>query len=851
MDKKARIKVWQVRTYKKLDRINEVVMINRTTYTDHLNRYDRIWEETPGEAFDKILELFRRYCGLDKSFGLHGFRNTHNAEVTAVISPYYYGKYGDDAYLKKYRDTPVCNPGFLLLEITSNISVKNISQDGGLAAIFEVIQKHTGINVYAFYKGNKSRCKIRPSVFTLSLYSTFAEFMIRFFPSVLNAKFDNSYVHPINHQSIKLVIEDKLDFESLTQTYMSNIEGRDDPVSVMLRFDPPINDKKFTPLLTPLFHYKIKKLDCKDYKTLLQWFELALEKNNYVLAKDFVCQAHNPGLDTSFDNNHIKNINDIIDELFVYLDAHRLKALYPFFIKIILFDGTSGALSANSIYKLYSLRNRINDFLILERYLIQKHKIDYNIILCSAINMEDKYNLIEYFLKEKNIDSRKTNISYRLNYHNRESLEPEFVFDKNDCVNFSLVQYLLKRASMNIDDNLTLLFNNLLKLINHDPGCVSQPDSMGNSIFYYFRMLARKRKSENDQTIIKNIKNIFIDYSINKILLLANNQQNILSRLPKELIYKISAITRELLQPDQSGRDHFKILTNYLEQRGDSDNKNNPRPVVSLNHDQAVELYEMALKRNSPKLALYVLCLTGQINEAEINNYPFHKWDELLFDIEKFCKFIHQPIPAIYFLKLLDYYKYYKKYSSCQLDGRSYPALIKIKNHISDWECVNNKFIKFFNPSIADALWYASDNQTTAYLLKAKNQEIRQKKQGVTPIQAIIMEAINDEDKCLLNYGFPLKAIILNICKYKRQLLEECDQQGHDIYFYLDQLAAVTREKELKSRVAKIIKLVKEEISREVCFRKTGLLFFDRSSPIYTELPSEVVEQIARFTVRS
>jgi hypothetical protein len=673
--------------------------------------YKTIWERTEGTEFDKAIELFRHYCGLGETFAPHTWGSTHKSAVAEILEPYY----GDNGYLKKHRLTPVCNIGFLLLQITCSIPEKDIKPRGGIAEIFEAIKEKTGINVYAFYENKNntltaahfsSYCPLRHEtcikMWSLAKYQSFAEFLIseNCLPSFLIKNYtDLRCPHPVNQQSMELFIEDKLDDKSFAAACMAEIEGKHDPVSVMLRFDSPFT--MGAAKLCDIFGFKIKDMHHQvvHQEVLLAWFESALKHKKYHLALHFLRLAHNwPSV---YWGCEIIDLNRVISGLLGAKEPDfdekgcNGKILNQYLARVITPDSLHGNLDEVTVYDLFLHKEKIDNFSDIESILFQKNSELYFELLFKAI-YGGKFKLAEGLIQSKEINYRQANISWReIRYKNRQArIIAEL--NREDCIRFTMPQFLLTVAedySVDLHLDLLAIFNLLKQIIHKDPWCLNQSDSMGNSIFYYFNRMQKKHKKLKLQVIEEEMDEmrtlITKQYLLNMFNIINpfmsaafSNDANI-SILPFDVL--------ELIVSDFVGlmvQERKSISVDEFMKKCEA------KCDVSLSHDQAVELFEYALKNKGVALAFHVLFTARQIAapcQEIVTARPFLK----------LCSLITQPIHAVYILKFLDYMYREQSFGGEPVKAdRYYRELIKIKHYISDWECVNNKYIKYFEPNL-------------------------------------------------------------------------------------------------------------------------------------------------------
>jgi hypothetical protein len=246
---------------------------------------------------------------------------------------------------------------------------------------------------------------------------------------------------------------------------------------------------------------------------------------------------------------------------------------------------------------------------------------------------------------------------------------------------------------------------------------------------------------------------------------------------------------------------------------------------IELDHDLAVELFEQALDSNNMSTAFHVFFLANQLSAScNVEHHPSRSLDYFM----QLCLLINQPVRAVYVMKFIDYL-----YRTQWIDERRYVDLIKIRHHISDWKCVNNQFIRCFSPKFFDTIYYSEVKEVIAYVLEAKAAQIKRENQPMTVLQALICESVNSMN--------PLIDVIKKLAAYDIELLRELDGEGRDIYFYLEQVKAKAKGKE--------VELAIQFVKKELYFSKFGFLLFSRNSPIVTELTEDVQRQIAKITI--
>lgn len=833
---------------------------------EHNNKFvsslNSIWEQTEGGEFEKALALFCSYACFGETFGFLSMNITHKEAVTKVLEAYY----GENGYLIKSPNTVVCNIGFLLLKITDMIKKDSINPEGKLAAIFEVIQDKTGINVYALYEpGDQENKKLilyyekswAENRFKLIEYKSFSLFMIG---TQLFSSFKNS--HPVNAKSISLFIENKLDSASLQESIQEEIKNKHDVISLMLRCDLPLdldsqvlshefleyisNNDRFNSydnnlLKEQLANFFKKSLECRQYRLALYFFKKAIVYGNLFNAySDKERQADLYCLKG-------EDVNWLIDELYNMSYSEEFKrprgwdAAFAF--KIVSLDETHGRLSMKSIYELFRLFSyNESEFSLIKKKILEKQDIDFDQILFFAIKSKNETLTHLLLSSEKSINLKKAFIICRKNINASGNLNIEDHRDYetygNDCVRITLPQFAITSVT---GSKYEASCSILKQLAEYDSQAFSEPDSMGTSIFYYSRP-----KSHYFQQPIAILNKICHANNIEKILffiLIKNARQGILSDIPDDVLRLIISLTAAVLSQDQEDLvpEKEKQLKCEYEQHLKSRKSlkhDGSYLGVSLTQDQAVEIFCKELAECRAYIteefcpAFHVLFAANQISELNHNQHPC--------DVDRLsvlAGMLDRPIQAIYILKFMEHLQRYGH----KIHTASYLKLFNKKDLISDWECVSNKFFRLFtlnsNGCMIEAV-NCSDHQAFNYLLERKQAEIRLENKQITPLQAIIMDKLS-----IYRLLYDPVPIIQYISKHKPHLLLERDGDGNDLQFYLNQLKE--QHPSHHDEINAMINMVK----KEMCFARTGLLFFGRKSPSLPELPAKLVEEIVRLSM--
>jgi hypothetical protein len=461
--------------------------------------------------------------------------------------------------------------------------------------------------------------------------------------------------------------------------------------------------------------------------------------------------------------------------------------------------------------------------------------------LFDAINKMDLKS-ITALLKTKKIDLKKQFISHRHIWRNgiptqgwgdstdSPTITSIFEFYKEHSLKFTIVQSLFKIALANKQYNLKLLYKILKQLIHHDPSCLIQPDTMGNSVFYYFRQLSNIKRDQQQlmnqmgQTLSHHYR-ICLFHSAITYACSIHDKGSPLSKLPEDIIYLILYTLNDTIKYlEKSGHDYRDELYKSF----NSVKKGEECSIIPFNHDQGVEIFKFMWIPDF-RIALFALFHLGQIKKY---HFDFPYTDR---PFKKLCELINQPINAVYLLQILD--------KTWELNGSDYLSLLKIRHFIDDWECVNLKFLENYSPNLCH-VFFLADNHTRPYILELKASELRQKNSALTVLQTMIQVAYQAKGKfeSLENY---LKTVIHYFIQHHPSSLTERDNYGKDIYFYLNQLAKKSPNNQ--AAVSDVTRLIKHV--RENCFTKTGLLFFAKSSPLRT-MPVEVKQKIAGLTMR-
>ncbi len=122
-------------------------MLSASTKAAELyQEYEKIWDNFPGDDFEKALELFRDYSGYNDFWAIRMGRDFAEP-VSEIVADYY----GEKGYLAKYRNSLLCDIRYLIFQINRTMffcpgTEKKLNVNGHMFAVFSVIRNKTGIN---------------------------------------------------------------------------------------------------------------------------------------------------------------------------------------------------------------------------------------------------------------------------------------------------------------------------------------------------------------------------------------------------------------------------------------------------------------------------------------------------------------------------------------------------------------------------------------------------------------------------------------------------------------------------------------------------------------------------------
>ncbi len=280
--------------------------------------YENIWDNFPGDDFEKALELFRDYSGYNDFWAIRKGRN-YAKPVSEVIAGYY----GDEGYLVKYRNSLLCDLKCLVFQINEVIFLsaeKRLDVTGHLFAVFSVIEKKTGINYFDYSHHSYDR----------ELFDFYRYYLINYFKYSDPAC--NSY-ETVLLENVSWIAKGEVPFHSMLCEKMINRHSIIKIVKAAILHEAGVNNRKINyyklishcvthlniichkdvVVISKLFKFS---LDEKALKSAQSIFGHYTEKEEYpILSKEYhlkvrllhhLVEYHNSiGTDTSFRNKWI------------------------------------------------------------------------------------------------------------------------------------------------------------------------------------------------------------------------------------------------------------------------------------------------------------------------------------------------------------------------------------------------------------------------------------------------------------------------------------------------------------------------------------------------------------------
>lgn len=134
----------------------ENTLLKRHSNSEKLiSYYQSLWHVKTGhrgEKIDRALELLIDYSEINATFTTRIYWDKHAKIINQIITEYYSSR-GVSYFEHTHRDM-----GFLLFQICKQIPLSEIEADSHLAAIFQVIQYYTGINIENIKSGSELYC---------------------------------------------------------------------------------------------------------------------------------------------------------------------------------------------------------------------------------------------------------------------------------------------------------------------------------------------------------------------------------------------------------------------------------------------------------------------------------------------------------------------------------------------------------------------------------------------------------------------------------------------------------------------------------------------------------------------
>jgi hypothetical protein len=158
----------------------------------------------------------------------------------------------------------------------------------------------------------------------------------------------------------------------------------------------------------------------------------------------------------------------------------------------------------NQLYLFYADHNSVPNFSHYENKLMKQLGLDaykklINNLMLKAIE-EENTSLTEYLLKTNLIDFKETAISVR---------SSSYIFTLQNNIKVTIVQFLLKLSAMKLEYNLSTTLKIIKQFKEHNITSIFHPDSEGNSIFHYVRMIKNTMSMDRDSKSYFAIRQMF------------------------------------------------------------------------------------------------------------------------------------------------------------------------------------------------------------------------------------------------------------------------------------------------------------------------------------------------------
>ena len=534
-------------------------MLKFRAFDTLINDYDLLRENTWGNEFDKALALFSVYCG----FGIWTTRywSNHKTLIAEVVALYH----GEEGYLKEHKYTLACDIVFLLLQITLRIPQIDIDQQGGLAAIFQVIFNKTKINPYKFYNDmpllQAFNAKNPDFVQTIVKYRSWAEFILHNacdFPPDLAIE-NSGYAHPINPESLKLFMNDP-DFSShswisqgeqfseytMHSTFKNKGSLKQGEISFLLYCD--LGSSYWIQSDTKLKDRFNKAVSSLSYVCLAALLDVALQKKHYAVVFYLFCHAYKLTMPDFLEiRGKINDQNTLMSKIFDTIETPIDSILLVKIINSGIKPRYLLERANNKPYLLLCSKHRlIENFEGIEEAYLNLYEPDINRVYFKAL-FSKKTMAIESLLKINRlnlIENDKLSYCFNMNQHHEIDC---FLYNKNDGVTFTALQAVLVVALDANKDLLLFLLDTLKLFIKHRPDCLLQLDSMSNSVDYYIKKMQARNIYKENQEVVGQISGLIkSEHLIYKILPFIRYRHYGPEQIPGDIFSVIYAFTFEL-----------------------------------------------------------------------------------------------------------------------------------------------------------------------------------------------------------------------------------------------------------------------------------------------------------------
>lgn len=764
------------------------------------------------------------YCGYQESTLSTRMNFTFKNEVTEVVARIY-------DHLKYCSHRLICSRVVLRYLITQAIPRDKITLHGDVAAIYKLFREEAQIDIDYFYDNQSffEQCfgklgTMNKDLLELSSWREFILKNINFFPPLISKDEQVANSHPVNIKALAKIFpwaternasvsfSEKLVPESEISVFLLNLDTD--------RHYCWINDR-----LVGLYDKALDVLPLQNFELL---FDAAMEKPNYNLALYLFCRAEKLSVPKYRSDSQweAKNSLTLLSAMLGLVDKKISEVFIIYMIeKCLLIDMDKKSIDEMYL-NLFAVCHHIEDYEKVLDLFATRFKTNFYALFTSILK-EHKYStakdlsMIENMLLAKKIHLMNNSItSYSFHsfssYYN-ENTYPIFSFNRNDDVTMTLLQAVIKWGSFHPNDE-EFITKIIQLFIKHHPFCVDQPDSIGNRYPFYIAAYKRRLKDHgryfsSDCDAIDKADKELQQATVNNALTLAQG-------LPQDVIVLIY-------------RYAIEAKAHYQEKKSAAYGKS----LNEHSHD------DNSYSKPSYQFIIRQFCSCNQIPVDMRMKYGYSSI-ELKRAFRDICEYINKPVDGAFFLLFFEYFIKYKKaygrndgyYKLVEdaLNHDDYLLLRGKRQFIENYDVVENKFIKFFQPKLADTLDAAL--------------KLRRYSDMVYLLKKALYESLPDSADGAWHRNMGLESVLKLIHKYvleDKNLLILCDDSGNYLIHSLNELKTnlFINEKNI-NLIDQIIKIKMNVVQNTI-----GLFFLHSkgANPDIPVLPDEAYSQIANF----